>query len=73
MFVSAKNSQSMIANNSSITVMSPQECDIGDVRACEDFPTIDDDVCSLPTREGEDHQADAQDSPIGVDGSFEVE
>jgi hypothetical protein len=67
----------MDANDSSLTVMSPRECDVGDVGAaeneCEDFPTMDDDVCSLPTREGEDNPVDAQDSPIGVDGSLEVE
>ena len=67
----------MIANDSSLTVVSPQECDIGDVGAaenkCEDFPTMDDNVCSLPAREREDHPVGAaQEFPIGVDGSLEV-
>ena len=77
-FTSAGNSQSMIANDSSLTVASPRDSETSDVATAEneydDFPAMDDDVGPLSAGEGQVHPGDAPpDSAVGVDGSLETE
>jgi hypothetical protein len=76
-FMSAANSQSTIANDSSLTINSLQNGEISAVctteNECEDFPAMDDDTGSPSAGEDEDHPENAPDSSIGVDGSLEAE
>jgi hypothetical protein len=76
-FMSAANSQSTIANDSSLTINSLQDGEISAVctteNECEDFPAMDDDIGSPSAGEDEDHPENVPDSSIGVDGSLEAE